>query len=701
MSAGHSASSEAQRQLALAIAHEEAARVARATAGNYEIAAVTEKHMARTLAPLSAAGYHFLPDRRWPGSRRAQIDMVVVGPSGVFILDTKAWAEVTVGQDRIFRGQEDVTDEVLALADLAYNTEGDLAEVGLAPGEVHAVVVLAGRERIDHRIGPVRVIGERDAVRHLASPGRRLTPANVDTVLSRVLQFFPQVDAPAPVNVAVSEPVLPAPNIEIEQEQLISSQEVEDALLASLMAAPVEEWMSFLHPTQAKLVRRSFNGPARIRGAAGTGKTVVGLHRAAYLARLRPNKILVTTYVRTLPTVLEELLERLAPDICHKVEFWGVHRFARKILDERGIRINLQPREVELAWGNAWAAAGRNTGLDTGKIQERYWKDEVLQVIKSRGIARFEIYADLERTGRKYPLNIDQRRLVWKLHETYEQNLRQAGVHDFHDLILLAAAEMEREPLTEYGAVIIDEAQDLSAAAIRMLHALVGDEPDGLTLIGDGQQSIYPGGYTLSEVGISVSGRGVVMDTNYRNTKEVVEFAQRMVEGDEVADIEGVIHKTVLGVDEVARQVTRSGPPPVVEKFTRTKDRLAAVVNQVRRVTADIGAGLGDVAVLCSTNWGVRQIQQTLEEAGIPTIDLLSYDGKTSDRVKVGTIKRAKGLEFKQVLLADVRQEWLADSASFTTKVADHMTQEERVLLRRELYVAMTRARDGLWLGVM
>src|SRR5690625_182074 len=240
MSVGHSASSEAQRQLALAIAHEEAAR---------------------TLAPLSAAGYHLLADRRWPGSRRAQVDMVVVGPSGVFIVDTKSWAEVSVINDRIYRGQEDATDEILTLADLAYNAEGEFAEVGLAPGEVHPGVVFAGRAGVNHRIGPVQIIGERDAVRHIAKPGRRITPANVDLVLSRALNYFPQIGAPAPVKAVVAEPVL---------------------------AAPVEEWMTFLHPSQAKLVRRNFNGPARIRGAAGTGKTVVGLHRAAYLARLQP-----------------------------------------------------------------------------------------------------------------------------------------------------------------------------------------------------------------------------------------------------------------------------------------------------------------------------------------------------------------------------------------------------------------------------
>src|SRR5690606_18530042 len=131
----------------------------------------------------------------------------------------------------------------------------------------------------------------------------------------------------------------------------------------------------------------------------------------------------------------------------------------------------------------------------------------------------FGQYADLLRTGRGYRLTLDQRREVWHLYETYDAELRAQGVCDFADAILLAEGELRREPLTDpYSAVIVDEAQDLSCAMVRMLHGLVGEAPDAFTLIGDGQQSIYPGGYTLAELGISLAGRGVVMDVNYRNT---------------------------------------------------------------------------------------------------------------------------------------------------------------------------------------
>ncbi|HWS58866.1 MAG TPA: UvrD-helicase domain-containing protein, partial [Actinotalea sp.] len=625
-------------------------------------------------------------------SRRAQVDLVVVGPGGLFIVDTKAWKDVSIRDGRIHRGQEDVTDDVLALADLAYTAEADLAEVGLAPGEVRPVVVLAGRQGIDERVGPVRIVGERDVLRHVASYGTRLTPSQVDTVLARALTLFPQVNAPAPVVPAVAEPVVTPPLAAApEQDALFSAEEVDAALLAGMLASPIEEWMAFLHPAQATLVRRTFNGPSRIRGAAGTGKTVVGLHRAAYLARTRPGSVLLTTFVRTLPDVLHHLLGRMAPDVVDRVEFAGVHGFARRLLLDRGVRVALEPRQADAAFDAAWEAVGRDGPLGGSRLDRRYWSDEIQHVLKGRGITAFEQYADLARTGRRHRLALEQRRAVWQLHEAYDAELRGRQVHDYADVILLAEAELRRAPLAGYGAVIVDEAQDLSCAMVRMLHALVGDAPDGLTLIGDGQQSIYPGGYTLAEAGVSLAGRGVVLDVNYRNTAQILAFAARVVAGDEVADIEGAIAR-----GDVPQTVPRSGPEPVVERCT-WRDRDARMVARARSVVHEVGTGPGDVGVLCATRAGVRRAAAALQADGAPVVLLEEYDGAPVAAIKVGTIKRAKGLEFKQVLLPDVRAGLVGDAPP----PEGDADRERWQLERRELYVAMTRARDGLWVGVV
>ena len=687
--AGRSAGVEAHRLVALADAHDQRAAAAREAAARWMIAHRTERQVAGTLAPLSACGFTFLHDRGWPGARRgsrAQIDHVLVGPGGVFIVDTKCWRGLTVAGGRLFRGQADVTDDLAGLADVGVGTEAVLAELGLAPGEVRVVVVLAG-SAMDAvalaSLGGLVVVGERRASAFINGFGRRLTERQQDAVERAVRDHFPVLGEEAvPLDLSVPDAV-------IEEPALLTVDEVADTFLAGMLAAPIEEWMAFLHPDQAKLVRRSFSGPARIRGAAGTGKTVVGLHRAAYLARGTTGRVIVTTFVKTLPAVLGTLLHRLAPETVDRVEFTGVHAFAMRVLRERGHRLSMSFEEAGQAFNYAWGTVGRRGPLYAIDANSRYWRDEIGSVIKGRGLTTFEQYADLARAGRRRPLRLEQRRAVWELYLAYERTLLERELLDFEDVILRAEASLRETPMQGVDHVIIDEAQDLSCAMLRMLHAIVGDRPDGLTLIGDGQQTIYPGGYSLAEAGISVAGRGVVLSTNYRNTREIAAFASAVVEGDEFVDLEGG-----PGRADAALDVPRTGPSPKLASFESLASHDAALVSHVRTLVAS-GVDLGDIGVLTATNRDALAMITALRTAGFDAIELETYAGAPAPLVKVGTIKRAKGLEFKQVLLARVDESLLASAAAGL----DEGALERREIERRELYVGMTRARDGLWVG--
>ncbi|MEG8036891.1 AAA family ATPase [Sphingomonas sp. LR61] len=179
-------------------------------------------------------------------------------------------------------------------------------------------------------------------------------------------------------------------------------------------------------------------------------------------------------------------------------------------------------------------------------------------------MTRFEQYAGLGRVGREHGLPVEVRQAVWDLHAAYDGGLRMRGLTDWEDVVLLTRDALRERPLAGYDAVIFDEAQDLSCAMVSLLHSLVGDRPDGLTLIGDGQQTIYPGGYTLGEVGISLAGRGVVLDVNHRNTAENLDFAKEMVSSDSFTDME-----SVDGAGDAVSAVTRNGPAPVVHRAGR------------------------------------------------------------------------------------------------------------------------------------
>jgi hypothetical protein len=684
----------------LAEKRERAAALARKAAARYGVAPHVERDVLAALKPLTEIGYHLLPNRGWPGNRTAQVDLIVVGPSGLYIVDTKSWSDVTIENGRIYRQDTDVTDDLASLADLAYATEAAMAEIGLAPGEVHALVVLAGRSSIRARIGTVEMIGEAAAASYILERGLRFTEEQFKRVLAASLDYFPVVAAP------MQRTLTAVHDAEIAEETtgdlapqdtlpLISSAQLRSQVAAVVKAPALEEWMSFLDPEQARLVRRSFNGPSRIRGAAGTGKTIVGLHRAAYLARTQPGVVLVTSFVSTLPAVQASLMQRLAPDIRERVEFVGTQSFAKRLLSDRGIRTNLQPAIADSEFDIVWRTIGKPGVLGRLEPKPTYWEDEIDHVIKGRGIKTFDEYASVERTGRLRGLSLDQRRAMWELFTAYQARMLARGAHDEADIILLAEQSLRDEPLDRYGAVIVDEAQDLSSSMIRMLHHLVGNKPDGLTMIGDYKQSIYPGGYTLGEVGISLAGRGVVLGTNYRNTGEILRFAESLLANEDFVDIEGT-HKSA--VDNVV--VARSGPAPLLVRFSNRAAHDIELPRRIRSLVADTGANFGDIGILALTTFGVRAALASLQKANIPVLELTHFDGKPVDAVKVGTIKRAKGLEFKQVLLVQVPANLLPGEHDLV-EPEEGAAAEHTELQKRELYVAMTRARDGLWIGTI
>jgi hypothetical protein len=695
MTAGHTAGTQSRHEALFAEKQARTAAFARRTAARHAAKSRTERDVVGALAPLGAVGFHILPDRGWPGTRSAQVDLVVIGPSGLFIVDTRSWSDVTIDAGRVFRGEFDVTDDLASLADLAYATEARMAELGLAAGEVHALVVLAGRSGVRARIGTVEMVGEIDVARYILSRGLRLRPSQVESVVAASLDYFPIMhDADAP-EAAVIAPIDDGEDPEYDTIPLLTNRDVTRQLEDAVAAPSIDEWMTFLDPEQARLIRRSFGGPARIRGAAGTGKTVVGLHRAAYLARSAPGVVLVTSFVSTLPAVLGSLMHRLAPDISDRIEFVGTTAFARRLLTDRGIASNLQPAVAESEFDTAWRLVGKPGTLGRIEGKPSYWDDEIQHVIKGRGIHTFDEYAALARTGRHRGLTIEQRRAVWELFLAYQERMRARGAHDSADIVTLAERSLREHALERYSAVIVDEAQDLSAMMIRMLHHLVGNRPDGLTLIGDGQQTIYPGGFTLGDVGVSLAGRGVVLETNYRNTAEIIDFASELVADDEFLDIEG----TELRGDRI-EPIARSGPPPLVVRFTNRAAHDAEIPRRVRAIASAENASYGDIGILALSTFGVRAAIASLVKANVPFVELTNFDGHPSNAVKVGTVKRAKGLDFAQVMLVQVPSNLLPAEDAFVP-TPDDAASEQLELNRRELYVAMTRARESLWIGTV
>lgn len=692
--AGVSADHEALRCRLQIAEYERLLAEKRARLGCFEVAGRTERRIATLLAPTEVWGWNLLPDRRWPGTRAGNIDMIHVGPGGVLVIDVKAWRAPRVDHERLFNGDERQDDEVAKLLRVVELVEEATAAVGLAPLQVIPVIVFAGRRNPELQLGRVELVGEHGLVPWLTRRPARLSEEQVQTLTTRLAEHFPAYDVPPPTTVTVLEPDPVVPRTrpaDPDELVLFDAEEIESSIMAAALAEPIESWMTWLHPEQNKLVRQTRSGPARIRGPAGTGKTVVGLHRAAYLAATRPGRILYTSYVRTLPAVLGSFYARLAPATRERVEFTSIHRWAFALLRERRIDANCDQKQVRLLFNTAWATVGRHSVLESLDLHPDYWRDEIDCVVKGRGLTDFGDYANLRRVGRRTPLLPDQRAAVWDLHLEYDRLLREAGICDFTDVVGKALASLRQQPLDPpYCAVVVDEVQDLNLLGVQLLHALVGDRPDGLLLIGDGQQAVYAGGFSLSEAGINVAGRSSVLRVNYRNTAEILDLAWQVVAGESFDDLDGTPE---AGARDV--QVARTGGMTI--RIDQPDGRLHddALVTAVRQHHVELGVRLGAMAVLCSANWQAQHYLRVLQAEGIECMPLDQYDGETTERVKVGTFHRAKGLEFVNVYLPGL-----------SSRPIDRLSEEpestyrERVeLLHRQLFVGMTRARDLLWLG--
>ena len=235
----------------------------------------------------------------------------------------------------------------------------------------------------------------------------------------------------------------------------------------------------------------------------------------------------------------------------------------------------------------------------------------------------------------------------------------------------------------------MDEVQDLTCVGLQFLHALVGDRPDGLLMVGDGQQSVYPGGFTLSEAGISVVGRSTVLTRNYRNGEQILRYALTVVAGDQFDDLDA---DPVRGQRDL--QAARPGGT-VVEVTGGRVAQGARMREHIRELHDRDGVRYGDMAVLAPGNTVAARWRNVLADGEIPVIPLEEYTGTRLDQVKVGTFHRAKGLEFAQVFIPDRDRYPRPRSA----QESDDAYRERTELERRVLFVAMTRARDGLWLG--
>jgi hypothetical protein len=469
------------------------------------------------------------------------------------------------------------------------------------------------------------------------------------------------------------------------------AEDVDDALLQTMLGAPLDQWRVFLHPSQRALVEMNSAGPVRVLGGAGTGKTVVLLHRAARLVHQStgPQRILVTTFTRNLAGDLEiQLGSLLHPKDHPRVEVVNLHRWAVAFLRRQGVRCVLaQDRRRRRLMEQATLLA------DELGFSARFYLEEWDQVVQTWEVVDRRGYLRAPRSGRGTRLTRRDRMKVWDVLAEYRGALDRDGLMERSDVVrearILVDQSSEGPP---YAHVLADEVQDFSPGDLRLLRALVAPGPDDLFLVGDPHQRIYGRAFPFSHCGIQIVGRGRRLRLNYRTTEAVRQVGLQALQGATFDDLDG-------GTSSLdGTWSLRLGTPPAVECFATREDELDALVTRIQEELAQRPAE--DLCVAARTRRLLEdEVMPALLVAGIPHCQLEASGRSAGPGVRVATLHRLKGLEFAVVCLIGIEEGVMpaprADDGTVDALSRDGALQQERSLF----YVAATRARDELWIS--
>lgn len=476
----------------------------------------------------------------------------------------------------------------------------------------------------------------------------------------------------------------------------------DDADLEAMLDAPLEKWRIFLHPSQRALVEREWNGPVRVLGGAGTGKCVVAMHRTAYLAeRLFPgpnDRIFFTTFTRNLADDTRANLARLcSPEAMERIDVVHLDKWVADLLRSAGypyqIRYWGSDRELRELWEKAMAIED-GTGFSPS-----FFRDEWELVVQAQGCETWEAYKKANRSGRGVRMSRGQRKAVWPVFEEYRLQLETRGLREPEDAMRDATSLLDREALrVNLRSIVVDEAQDMSTNAFRLLRAVLGPErPNDLFIVGNGHQRIYRKRVVLSHAGVNVRGRGRRLRINYRTTDEIRRHAVALLEGVDFDDLDA-------GTDEQRgyRSLTH-GVEPEIRELSGFDEEIEAIVDWLFRG----GNGGSDghegtreprVCLAARTNDLANRYAEALEARGILTLRVKpnAADDPRARGLRVATMHRVKGLEFDRMIIAGLSEDQMP-LAWLVARSEDPAVRREAELMERALlYVALTREREAV-----
>jgi hypothetical protein len=457
--------------------------------------------------------------------------------------------------------------------------------------------------------------------------------------------------------------------------------------LARALEYPWEKWTIFLHPAQRESVGRDYRGPARVSGSAGTGKTIVALHRAVHLARTHPDaRVLLTTFSPALASALRVKLRRLIsiePQIAERLEVHALDEIALRLYERSLGRPELASRELI---GELLADATRETGVQ--KFSPNFLATEWEEVVDAWQLGSWGAYRDVARLGRKTRLPEKQRELLWSVFERVRAGLEARGLITRSDLFSRLAERYAAGTPSPFDFVVVDEAQDVSVAQLPFLAAVGTGRPNGLFLAGDLGQRNFQQPFSWKSLGVDVRGRSRTLHINYRTSHQIRAQADRLL-GPSIADVDGNVEER-RGTISVF-----NGPAPEIRILPTPEAEVEAAGAWLIERVAE-GVVPQEIGVFVRSEAELERAIAAVSRAGLHFKVLDERMETSSQHVSVSTMHLAKGLEFRAVAVMACDDEVIPLQARIETVADDADLEEVYNTERHLLYVACTRARDYL-----
>lgn len=448
---------------------------------------------------------------------------------------------------------------------------------------------------------------------------------------------------------------------------------------------PWEKWTIFLHPDQRQTVERDYGGPARVSGSAGTGKTIVALHRAVHLARANPDaRVVLTTYSDALANALHVRMRRLLgsePILGERIDVTSLPALGLRLHRAHIGPVAIAERDVASGLVISSAVFVREE-----KLPIPFLVSEWEHVVDAWQLATWEAYRDVQRLGRKTRVPEAQRAAAWRVFERTRAQLRERGLVTEAGLFDALSVAIAKTQKVLFDHAVVDEAQDLGVAHVRFFAALAGGRPDALFFAGDLGQRIFRQPFSWKALGVDVRGRSRTLRVNYRTSHQIRAQADRLL-GPSVSDADG-------NAERRSAVSVFNGPPPEIETFAREVEEIDAVAKWIAERAAE--GPPHEIGVFVRSENEIERAQAAIAKAGLAARVLDDRVETASRNVSVGTMHLAKGLEFRAAVVMACDDDVIPSQVRIAAVGDAGDLQEIYDTERQLLYVSCTRARDRL-----